>query len=122
MLLSREQVKKLRLERNVCADEACSKCGKVLGETRLTSSNRPGEWCSRECRDGANALTPGKCRGCNTPLTGLRKGTIWCSNTCRMRHHSRSSKPIHPLPCNTLQTALAISPNHSRFRRNSNSF
>ena len=119
MLLSREQVRNLLLKRNVCADEACSKCGKVLGELRFTSSSRPGEWCSRECRDGANALTPGKCRGCGTPLIGLRRGTIWCSNTCRMRHQHKPSQTYSNAGSNTLQTALAISPNSTDLPRNS---
>src|SRR6266481_401442 len=92
MLLTREQVKKLLMQRNVCANEACDKCGKVLGELRFTSRARPGEFCSRECRGGENILTPGKCRGCGASLAGKRKGSIWCNDTCMHRTQHKPRK------------------------------
>lgn len=52
MKLSSEQQKLLREERGIIANESCDACGKVLGSVRFTRMGDPGEWCSRECRDG----------------------------------------------------------------------
>lgn len=52
MRLSAEQQKLLRDERDVIANEVCDACGKVLGSVRFTRRGEPGEWCSRECREG----------------------------------------------------------------------
>lgn len=58
MKLSAEQRKYLRDERDIVANEACDTCGKVLGCVRFTRRGEPGEWCSRQCRDGrAQAAT-----------------------------------------------------------------
>lgn len=56
MTLSAEQRKTLRDERDIIANEACDTCGKVLGCVRFTRRGEPGEWCSRECRDGRAAV------------------------------------------------------------------
>lgn len=52
MKLSDDQKQKLRDERGIIADEACDGCGKILGCVRWTRKGEPGEWCSRQCRDG----------------------------------------------------------------------
>lgn len=52
MKLTAEQRKILRDERDIVADECCDGCGKILGAVRWTRKHEPGEWCSRECRDG----------------------------------------------------------------------
>lgn len=52
MKLTIEQQKRVRDERDICANEACDACGKVLGCVRFTRKGEPGEFCSRECRDG----------------------------------------------------------------------
>lgn len=31
---------------------SCDRCGRLLGAIRWTRKGEPGEWCSRECRDG----------------------------------------------------------------------
>ena len=55
MKLTVEQQAKLRSEHDVIANEACDKCGKILGYVRFTIKDKAGEWCSRECRDGIAA-------------------------------------------------------------------
>jgi len=52
MKLTDEQRKKLLDENGIAANEACDACGKILDSTRWKRRNEPGEWCSRECRDG----------------------------------------------------------------------
>jgi len=52
MKLTADQKKKLREESGICANEACDTCGKVLDSVRFTRKGEPGEFCSRECRDG----------------------------------------------------------------------
>ena len=53
MKLSAEQ------QAGVRVNEACDKCGQVLGWVRFTCKDEPGEWCSRQCRDGVEAHAPG---------------------------------------------------------------
>jgi len=50
--LSGEQQRLVRGERGVIANEVCDACGTVLGCVRFTRKGEPGEFCSRECRDG----------------------------------------------------------------------
>lgn len=52
MKLSAERRKLLREERDIIANEACDACGAILGCVRFTRRGEPGEWCSRQCRDG----------------------------------------------------------------------
>lgn len=52
MKLNREQQRTLTRDCGIRANEACDKCGKILGAIRYTRRNEPGECCSRECRDG----------------------------------------------------------------------
>ncbi len=55
MKLTTEQQEKIRLERGICVNEVCDGCHALLGEVRFTRYGQPGEWCSRECRDGIEA-------------------------------------------------------------------
>lgn len=55
MKLTPEQQAQLREERGICADEACDKCGAILGCVRYTRRGERGEWCSELCRDGQAA-------------------------------------------------------------------
>jgi len=52
MKLGTEQQEALRERHGISANEACTACGRVLAEIRYTRFGEPGEWCSRECRDG----------------------------------------------------------------------
>jgi len=71
------------------ARECCDRCGAILGPVRYTRRAEPGEWCSRESRDGNQAITPGCCCGCGASLQGKRRGAKWCGDTCRDRvNHS----------------------------------
>lgn len=55
MKLTSEQQKQIRDKHGICVNEACDRCGHVLAEVRFTRKDEPGEWCSRECRDGVEA-------------------------------------------------------------------
>jgi hypothetical protein len=72
--------------------ELCDACGKGIGPVRFTRKDDPGVWCSRECRDGKEGHPPGTCKGCGTSLAGLRRGTKFCSDVCRVRE-DRKSQP-----------------------------
>ena len=61
MLLSIELRQQLQVDRGVYVTEACDKCGKLLGPVRFTRRDDSGVWCSRECRDGAEAAQRVKC-------------------------------------------------------------
>src|SRR5215469_4379312 len=79
------------LEKHSCyASEACDKCGHILGPVRYTRRGESGAWCSRECRDGKEAHAPGTCLTCRASLAGLRRGTKFCSDTCRKRENRKS--------------------------------
>src|SRR6266849_6698703 len=104
MLLTREQVKQLLLTRNVAANEVCDTCSMILGPVRFTSANQKGVWCSRKCRDGENAWEPGRCRGCQVSLIGKRRGSLWCSDTCKARTCQTKTKTP------TLYPPLSASP------------
>jgi hypothetical protein len=77
-------------ERGVYATEACDCCGRILGAVRYTKAGESGAWCSRQCRDGADAHAPGTCWTCGASLAGLRRGTKFCSGTCRKRENRKS--------------------------------
>jgi hypothetical protein len=62
----------------------------LLGPVRFMRSGEDDVWCSRECRDGASAHAPGTCLTCRASLAGLRRGTKFCSDTCRKRENRKS--------------------------------
>ena len=111
MKISNELQKLLR-ERGVYVTEVCDRCSQILGPVRYTRAGDSGVWCSRECRDGAHAHTPGTCRNCGAALTGLRRGTRACSSTCRKRENRKSQTPQisrdEPLETKGLQAGLEV--------------
>src|SRR6267154_907625 len=74
----------------ICPNEACDKCGKMLGEVRWTRKDMPETFCSQFCRDGVERIN-GRCDGCGVDLAGKRRGARWCSDTCRMRNRVKDS-------------------------------
>jgi hypothetical protein len=90
MKLTTRQAYERLLKHGCYVTEACDKCGQLLGPVRFTRYGESGVWCSRECRDGAEAHTPGTCKGCGTSLAGLRRGTKFCSDVCRVRENRKS--------------------------------
>src|SRR5690348_2574832 len=84
MMLREELRRRLLADRGVYVTEACDKCGQLLGPVRYTRKGESGVWCSRECRDGKEAHTPGTCKFCKAELpAGKRKGSGFCDDTCR---------------------------------------
>jgi hypothetical protein len=67
MKLSREQSQKLLRVRGIWGTEACDKCGQLLGSVRWTRKSEPGEWCSKECRDGVAAVEKRKAQRVGRP-------------------------------------------------------
>jgi hypothetical protein len=76
------------------AREICDKCGIVLGAVRFTRKGDSGAWCSRECRDGNEAHAPGTCRACHGKIEGRRKGSVYCSDSCKQAgYRSKADNP-----------------------------
>jgi hypothetical protein len=92
MMLSTELRERLKRERGVFVVEACDRCSQLLDAVCFTRFGQPGAWCSRECRDGANAHAPGTCRTCGASLAGLRRDAKFCSDVCRMRLLRKNGK------------------------------
>jgi hypothetical protein len=92
MRLTPNQSRKLLSPFGVYVTEACDRCDHLLGAVRFTRRGDAGVWCSRECRDGKEAHAPGTCKGCGASLAGLRRGTKFCSDVCRVRE-TRKSQP-----------------------------
>ena len=57
MRLTTEQAYSLLKKRDCYADQACDKCGRILGPRRYTRKDESGEWCSRECRGDGHQRT-----------------------------------------------------------------
>ncbi len=85
MLFTIQQSHELLAKHGCYVTEACDKCGQILGPVRYTRKGDSGVWCSRKCRDGKEAHAPGTCRTCGASLVGLRRGALFCSDTCRKR-------------------------------------
>ena len=84
MRLTGEQSYTLLEKRGCYASEACDKCGQILGPVRFARRNDSGAWCSRQCRDGAAAHTPGTCKTCKAQLPeGKRRGAMYCDDACK---------------------------------------
>ena len=92
MELNNTQSYRLLDSRGCFVREVCDKCGQLLGPVRYTRIGERGEWCSRQCRDGADAHAPGTCQTCGALLAGLRRGTKFCSDVCRMRLSRKNGK------------------------------
>lgn len=89
-MLSTELRDRLMREHNIYVTEACDGCGQLLGPVRFTRLGASGVWCARECRDGKESHAPGTCRACGASLAGLRRGTKFCSDVCRVRENRKS--------------------------------
>jgi len=84
MMLRDELRRRLLEDRGIYVNEACDKCGQLLGAVRYTRKDGPSVWCSRECRDGVGAHVPGSCQHCRAKLpAGKRRGTVFCDDACR---------------------------------------
>lgn len=57
MRLTEKQSRELIAKHGVYVTEACDKCGQILGPVRFTRKDEAGEWCSRQCRDGARLVS-----------------------------------------------------------------
>ena len=90
MPLTIEHSYQLLREYGVFVRECCERCSQLLGPVRYTRSGDSGVWCSRECRDGAETHAPGTCWSCGASLAGLRRGTRFCSDTCRKRGNRKA--------------------------------
>jgi hypothetical protein len=93
MRLTTEQSYAL-FERYGCyVTEAGDKCGRMLGSVRFARKGEEGVWCSRECRDGAEAHAPGTCKGCGARLPeGKRRGSLYCDAACKQNaYRSRAA-------------------------------
>ena len=90
MMLSTELRDRLKRERGIYVAEGCDRCRALLGPVRFTHAGDSGVWCNRECRDGKGAHAPGTCHACGAPLAGLRRGTKFCSDLCRVRENRKS--------------------------------
>jgi hypothetical protein len=84
------ELRTLLKDRGVYAIETCDHCGRILGPVRFTRAEVSNVWCSRQCRDGADAHAPGTCWTCGASLAGLRRGARFCSATCRKRENRKS--------------------------------
>lgn len=102
MELTTEQSRELLAEHEgTYVSEVCDACGQGIGYLRYTRKDSAGVWCSRECRDGAEAHEPGTCKHCglflndesNPATPKRRKGTLFCDDACRKAY----GKPKTPL-------------------------
>ncbi len=102
-MLTPQQSYGLLAKHGCYAKECCDRCGQIIGPVRFTRQANSGVWCSRGCRDGEEAHTPGTCRGCRAKLPdGKRRGASYCDDACRKAHErasgtklSRTKQSIH---------------------------
>jgi hypothetical protein len=88
MLLTVQQAYELLAKHGMFAREICDKCGRVLGAARFTRRSDAGVWCSRECRDGADANATGTCQHCLAKIApGKRRGSRFCDDACKQAAH-----------------------------------
>lgn len=88
MMLSAELRERLKGERGICLHELCDRCGRLLDAVRYTRLAQSGAWCSRPCRDGADAHEPGTCKTRKARLPeGKRRGAAYCDDACKQAAH-----------------------------------
>lgn len=107
MKLSSEQQAEIKATHGVCANEACDTCKRLLDHIRYIRKDQPGEWCSRVCRDGAEAAErhaatrkkpTGRCWHCGLPIHGeARTDTKYCDSTCA-RNARRAKAASRAIP------------------------
>jgi hypothetical protein len=91
MKLFGELRSRLQEERGNYVTEACDRCGQLLGPVCFTRKVEPGVWCSRQCRDGADAQVPGTCKTCKARLPeGKRRGAMYCDDACKQAAHRKT--------------------------------
>jgi|ERR1700730_3895125 len=93
MQLSTAQQAEIKSVHGVCANEVCDACRRPLDHIRYTRKDQTGEWCSRECRDGAEACerykatrkqVKGRCWNCSLPLPDdIRADSKYCDAACK---------------------------------------
>jgi hypothetical protein len=105
MKLTARQAYELLEKHGSYITEICDRCGKGIGPVRFTRRDDSGVWCSPECRDGAGKHPPGMCQGCGGSLAGVRKGTKFCSDTCRSREY-RASQTTQNSRCTPRKTKV----------------
>lgn len=91
-MLREELRKRLLADRGIDVTEACDNCGQLLGPVRYTRKNESGVWCSRECRDGKEAVEQQAIRNGGRP----RKH----ANGAEKQKAYRERKP----PCTLMET------------------
>jgi hypothetical protein len=86
----------------LCVNGVCDACHKLLDHIRYTRKDQPGEWCSRVCRDGVEAVerykatrkqrATGRCWHCGLQLPNeVRAGSKYCDTTCeRNARHAKA--------------------------------
>lgn len=110
MQLTEARSRELLRTHGVYVESACDRCGVAIGPfNRFTRYGETGVWCSRECRDGKEALAPGVCKGCGAALEGKRRGAKYCSDVCRKRQQVQDSRIIPETHIQNKQLAGAIS-------------
>ena len=83
MKLTAELQAKVFAVYGVCANEACDKCSRVLGEVRWTRKDEPETYCSQTCRDN-KPVASGTCLHCMLPLPKDHSPlSRYCDRTCR---------------------------------------
>ena len=88
MKLTTRQSYELLAKHGCYIKEVCGKCGRGIGPVCFSRKDESGAWCSRECRDGKEARTPGTCRGCGAKLPeDKRRGAFFCDNACKQAAH-----------------------------------
>jgi len=88
MKLTTKRAYELLAEYGCYVTEICDKCGRLLGAIRFSRCGESGVWCSRVCRDGAEAREPGRCKHCKAKLPeGKRRGALYCDDACKQAAH-----------------------------------
>lgn len=83
-------------DRGIYLTEAGDSCRRILGSVRFVDATHSGVWCSRQCRDGSHAHSPGTCRACGARLPeGKRSGAKYCDDACKQAAH-RSKREARP--------------------------
>jgi hypothetical protein len=95
VLLTVQQSYELLAKHGCYITEICDACGRGIGPVRFTRRGEAGVWCSRECRGGAEAHTPGTCKHCHAVFPkGKRRRTVFCDDACRKAYERASDTKL----------------------------